>query len=412
MSISTLQTVNPYQPAKPRKNNKIPIIAAAVVIALIGVFFGKNILNFIKNFGGKSGLAADIFTGRAELYINDEYIGITPYETKDLVPGQNKITLRSSNRQYETTVNFLSNSDKYIHNVSILRDLGVSDLFSSGQDLWFEEDTTDTVLRIISEPSGASVYIDSAEIGKTPFTSSKLTEGDYDLRVEKTGYESQKTRIRIQNGYTSNISVKLFPMPVPSRVSMFEGSDNLYDSSTDNKEISADPGTWVKGVVYWNQTRGTNLEGIGLNKELVFNYYIDYDGNIYDSLGNPAVEPDEIEKLKDSEKGAYLGRVSDGAGISDAAKETLKTLKGTLIVASDNMVEILPTGLGWLRVRSEPNSSSAEVSKVDVGLKFAVLEEQPGWVKIQVSETLEGWVSSTYTKKIEPEKKSTIIDAN
>ena len=64
-------------------------------------------------------------------------------------------------------------------------------------------------------------------------------------------------------------------------------------------------------------------------------------------------------------------------------------------------VEILPTGVGWLRVRSESNLSSAEVTKVNVGEKFLILKEETGWVKIRVDEETEGWVSSDFTKKIQ-----------
>ncbi len=349
----------------------------------------------------------DVSSGRAEVFINGENLGVTPYESQDIKPGSNKVTLKSTNRQYETNINFLSTSDKYIHKVGVFRDLGISDLFSSGQDVWFDEDTTDTVLRVISEPSGATVYIDTTEIGKTPFTSSKLTEGDYDIRIEKVGYEGQKTRVHVQKGYTSNLSVKLFPMPVPARVSPFAGSTSLYDISLDNTQVVTDTQTWAKGVVYWNQTRGINLESVGINKELVFDYLIDYKGTIYDNLGNLVLDDTELQKIKKDGRGAYMGRVSDGLGLSEGAKEALAKINGSKVetagaVTEENMVEILDTGLGWLRVRNEPTTSGTEVGKVDVGKKYAVIEEQAEWVKIKASDTLEGWVSSRYTKKVTP----------
>ena len=59
-------------------------------------------------------------------------------------------------------------------------------------------------------------------------------------------------------------------------------------------------------------------------------------------------------------------------------------------------IKILPTGTGWLRVRSAPGLSGAEVTKVNVGEEFAMLEESGTWIKIRVDEQTEGWVSSTY----------------
>jgi len=356
MSISTLQTID-RRPKKLKLSNII-IYITAILIALLLVFFGKSIYTYIKGLSGKSAISVDVSHSRAEVFINDESIGVTPVESEEIKPGTNKVTLKSSSRQYETTINFLSNNDKYIHKVGIFRDLGVSDLFSSGQDLWFDESTSEVVLRIISEPPGASVYIDNTEIGKTPFTSSKLTEGDYDLRVENVGFESEKARIRIQKGYTSNVAVKLFPMPVPSEVSRFEGSDNLFDISSDNNQIVSDTETWAKSVIYWNQTRGINLEGVGLNKELVFDYYLDYKGGIYNARGDLVTDPEELEELQSAERGAYLGRISDGEGLTEMAKDTLKSFKALPTGNDEAKVRILPTGTGWLRVRSEPSTGS------------------------------------------------------
>ena len=399
MSISTLQTID-RRPKKFKLSN-ILIYITAILIALLLVFFGKSMYMYLKGLGGKSAISVDIAHGRAEVFINDENIGVTPADSEEIKPGTNKVTLKSSSRQYETTINFLSNSDKYIHKVGIFRDLGVSDLFSSGQDLWFDESTSEVVLRIISEPPGASVYIDNTEIGKTPYTSSKLTEGDYDLRVENVNFEPQKARIRIQKGYTSNVAVKLFPMPVPSTINLYKGSDNLYDISSDNNQIVADTQTWTKAVIYWNQTRGVNLEGVGLNKELVFDYYLDYKGDIYNARGDLVTEPEAFDELRSAEKGAYLGRFSDGEGLTEMAREALKSFKSLPSMGNgEPKVRILPTGLSWLRVRSEPSTGSSEIAKVDVGQEYVLVEDGVEWVKIKVTETVQGWVSKRYVEDV------------
>ncbi len=396
MAISTLQPVQ-VKSHKFRYSNII-IYISAVLLAAVLIFFGKSIFSGIKNLRSKSAISVGVFNGRAELFLNDEMLGVTPFESEEIKPGNNKITLRSSNMQYETTINFLSNSDKYIHKVGIFRDLGISDLFSSGQDLWFEENTSGVVLRVISEPTGSSVFVDGTEIGKTPFTSTKLSEGDYDLRVEHVGYEPQKARIRIQEGYTSNVSIKLFPMPVPSRISSFEGSDNLYDAASDNNQIISDTETWVKAIVYWNQTRGINLEGVGINKDLVFDYFVDYKGNIFDLRGDLITDIENNEDIKDADRGAYLGRISDGLGLTEPATEALKKFKNIRLTTTTTKAKILPTGTGWLRVRNDPSINGSEVTKVDVGKEYPLLEEGTDWVKILVSEEIEGWVSKTYVE--------------
>ncbi|OGC46523.1 hypothetical protein A2V49_00550 [candidate division WWE3 bacterium RBG_19FT_COMBO_34_6] len=400
MAISTLQSLEPKKNLNIFKPSNILILISAILIFILLSFLGKSIIEKIQKMKGESALIADVYNNRAEVFINDQKFGSTPYDSQNVKPGNNKITLRSNERQYETTLNFIANTKEYIHKAVIMRDLGTSDLFSSGQDLWFDEGDSEIVLRIISEPAGASIYVDNTEFGKTPFTSTKLSEGDYDIRMEMVGYEAARTRVRIQKGYTSNVSVKLFPQPVPSMVRPFEGSVELYDISSGNNQVIADTSAWVKAVLYWNQTRGINLEGVGVNKEMVFDYFIDYTGNVFNSLGN-IVGEESFSQLKDIKKGAYLGKLSDGAGLSEAAKNSFNKLKGITIETSSKKVKILETGTGWLRVRSDPTVNAAEIAKVDVGKEYAFVEEQTDWIKITVSETIQGWVSKTYVEIVD-----------
>ncbi len=100
------------------------------------------------------------------------------------------------------------------------------------------------------------------------------------------GYESSEARINVQEGYTLNVSIKMFPYPVNPVVRTFEDSENLYNISLDNPLVTSDPQSWVKGLIYWNITRGINVDGVGMNKEKIFDFFIDYKGVIYDSNGD------------------------------------------------------------------------------------------------------------------------------
>lgn len=55
---------------------------------------------------------------------------------------------------------------------------------------------------------------------------------------------------------------------------------------------------------------------------------------------------------------------------------------------------VTETPTGWLRVRTSPSGS--EVSKVDVGKTFPVLETAGAWMKIRIDDVTEGWVSAKY----------------
>jgi Bacterial SH3 domain/PEGA domain len=65
-------------------------------------------------------------------------------------------------------------------------------------------------------------------------------------------------------------------------------------------------------------------------------------------------------------------------------------------------VQVSETGTGFLRVRKEPSTVSAEIGTVDPGMKYVFIEQdiKSGWFKIQFDEGKEGWISSQYAKKV------------
>lgn len=388
MAISSLSS----QPQRPQKKDLTQYIyyALALVGVVLLIYFAGDIFNTIMGLAGKSELTVKSVHGDAQVYLNGELIGNTPLEKYEVRAGENKVTVTGEKNGYEVSLNFEPNTE-----IVLERDLGVSEVFSSGQNLWFESSNGGVVFSVISEPSGASVFIDNTEVGQTPYSSESLTEGEYDLRIEYPGFEPQVTRISISPESKLNVVSKLFPMPVPSKISLLEGSTSLYDVYTSQQLVSASPASWVDAVVYWNETRGIGLSGAGVNKDMVFDYFVDFNGGIYDSTGELL-----IAVPTDVTRGAYLRRESDGPGITEEAKAVLLATSPEL---GGPTATILETGVGWLRVRDAAGLGGEEVTKVDVGNTYPVLEQTTGWVKIKVDDSTEGWVSSTYVEVSETE---------
>ena len=379
---------------KENKFSKILIYFLGIVGVGLVVFFGGQLIQYITNKNAKAGINVETVNSQASVFIDGQKVGETPYTSSDIKPGTKTVALKTENRQYQTSLNFIPASDTVIHVVGLVRDLGVSDVFSSGREFWFEKDTSGNTLRIITEPSGASVFIDKSEVGKTPFSSTTITPGDYTITISYPNYESQTIPLSIQKGYTLNGNVKLFPYPLPTNPKLFEGSQNLYDLSLDNIGATSDTESWAKAVIYWNTTRGVNMGDTLGSKEKVFDFFLDHKGNIFNRDGNIVKSAEEIAAMGDLKKGGYLGRVSDGAGLTKEANESLGTISG--IISGGKTATIGQTPYGWLRVRDSAGLSGAEVGKVNSGEKYPVLEEKIGWVKIKVSETITGWVSSDY----------------
>jgi len=82
-------------------------------------------------------------------------------------------------------------------------------------------------------------------------------------------------------------------------------------------------------------------------------------------------------------------------------KKAEEALPTAATPSPQEMVEILATPNGWLRVRQGPGTGYPEIAKVNSGEKFAVLEEKNGWFKIRIEEEQEGWISNQYAKKEE-----------
>ncbi len=385
-------------------DDKKPLSTALIYfLGILGVglvvFFGGELLRNLSGLSNKAVLNVVVQNGKAEVMVNNTKVGETPFESKEIKPGSNTIAIRSDTRQYQTEIKFLPSKKDTVYTVSIARDLGVSDTFSSGQDMWFDKDGSDNTLRIVSEPSGAKVIIDNSEVGTTPFTSSAISNGSYSLKLIYPGYETGDMRINVQSEYVLNISAKLFPYPVVQEIKMFEGSNNLYNISIDNPNVTADTQAWVKGIIYWNDTRGLNVQGVGMNKDRVFDYFIDYKGGIYDKDGNLLASQEDLKKLTNANRGAYLGTSSEATGITEEARKALELLGDSGIKpVEEEIAKIKTTPLGWLRVRKSPDLNGEELTKVNTGETYDVLEKASGWIKIKVSETLEGWVSDTYVE--------------
>lgn len=380
---------------KENKLSKFLIYFLGIVGVGLVVFFGGQLIQYILNRGGKAGLSVETLNSSASILVDGAKIGESPFTSNAIKPGSRTVTIKNDIRQYQATFNFIPSDNGIIHMVGIKRDLGVSDSFSSGQEFWFEKDNTGNTIRIISEPTGATVYIDGSEVGKTPFSSTSVTPGSYTLVISAQNYESQETQIKIQKGYTLNGNIKLFPYPMPSTVKLMQDSQILYDLSLDNPVATADTQSWAKAVVYWNTTRGATLSGAAGTKEKVFDFFLDYKGNIFDKDGSPVSSAEELNKLGEIKKGGYLGRTADGAGLTAEAKSAFATISGTAVMSAKTAT-IGATPNGWLRVRDAGSLTGNEIAKVNTGEKYPVLETTKDWVKIKVSETVSGWVSAGY----------------
>ncbi len=370
-------------PDKKESGKKIFGYLVMVIGVVTAIFLIYKIYKNKDKLVSYSALSVNVLSGSANVYLDGKDIGKTQFESNKIQPGSHTVKLIGESNTYETTTTFSANSQ-----VVINRDLGVSRSFSSGQNFWYDSKDLSSKINIVSDPSQASVFIDDVEVGKTPYSSSILSDGGYDLRIEKDGYEGQAARVNIDKSYKLNVSVQLFLRPLSKNPTLFAGSKTVYDLSSDTNDLTLDVPSWVLGLVYFNKTRSEN--------SVKFSYILDYFGTIYDSEGKKMEGGDKIT-LKSGDTIAYLGRKSDN-GFSTEAKGALSKFVG--VDLGGKRVKVTATPTGWLRIRKEPNLNSEEIGRANTGDELFVLEEKGNWLRISTSDGKGGWVSASYVSEI------------
>jgi len=360
------------------------LITASILIVFSLLIIGLVYFKVLDNPLVKSNAVLSVTASyeQASVILDGSLVGKTPYEGKTLKPGEHIISLKSDSGSYEAKVTLISQATTVIS-----REVGTGGSFSSGYSVWMEKiSNSETSLSIVSSPTGSSVTIDDEEKGTTPLNIPDLSEGEHTITISKPGYEPQSLYLRFKKGFKLNVNADMFLYPIPENLESIPYSDKIkiYNLALSESSITVEPSVWAKAVAYFVKTRG---------RPITFNYFLDYNGVLYDISGlKVTLSADSINS--ENITIGYLGQ--NKGDLSDKATEALAVFGGA---AAQGTAKIIPTGVGWLRVRSEPSLEGTEIARVNVGEEFKILGEEGDWIKIKIDETTEGWVSSAYVQK-------------
>lgn len=365
-----------------------------ILVSAIAIFLGGFLiyLKILKPLVIKppAALSVDCQDCKATVFLDGKKLGTTPLKLDNVPSGESKLLLSDGNYTYEDEITLTPKTRTVIR-----RDLGPSEIFSAGENIWLEKSDLGETVSILSNPIEALVKIDGKEIGKSPQTTETLSEGEHTIEISKENYEGKAVKVTVLKGFKINIIFQLFPIPTPkspSEIKLTETMDyKLLDLSTQNPLLFSDTASWAKAVAYYVRTRKLDIK---------CNYLIDFAGRIFDDKGE-AFSPKEKVDLKDKTI-IYLGK-SEDKEVTAVAKAAIESVtSGKEVTPSDllNQVEILETGTGWLRVRSEASLNGEEIGRVNVGEKYKIAEEVEGWYKITLTDGKTGWISSQYAKKL------------
>lgn len=234
-------------------------------------------------------------------------------------------------------------------------------------------------LRVDSVPI-SKVFINSKEVGTTPFQDENLTEGEYLIKLEQQDLQQ-----------------------IP-KVLNWQGYVNLNGGtlSVINRQLASSIAAASGEVITLEKGRGITIISIPTQAE------VSVDNKIYGRT------PITISDLEGGEHQFLIGR--DGflkksikiklvegynviLNIDLAIAEADLTKITTIPVSSTQKVLVKDTPTGFLRVRDKPSIDGREITRVSPGDDLILLEELSSWARIRLQDGKEGYVSSSYIEK-------------
>lgn len=257
-------------------------------------------------------------------------------------------------------------------------------------------------IKVVSSP-GASVFINNAIIGKTPFED-KYKTGEYLIKLIPEGTSTETAswngKVTVFKNALTYVNRELGSSDITSAGEIFT-TQKMTSPPKDKNYGEIYIETEPQGAII---TLDNDEKGIA---PLILENVLRGDHEI--SVFMPGffrrtqkINIDPGFRVNASFK---LAIDQSQTSVNTTPKEATESAKpGTEYVIIDENPQ------GWLRVREDGSVESSEAAKVKPGEKYELMEEKTGWYKIKFNdnkdglyegEFIEGWVSSEYSSKSE-----------
>jgi uncharacterized protein YgiM (DUF1202 family) len=180
------------------------ILTIIVLIALLFIFLRFLYKPLSDNLGLK--VHAGIFVEadkNAQVLINGNEVGMTPYKDTNLSEGNVKVTVKdaSSSAQWEGNVKLNSGTLTVVN-----RDVATDSAQASGEVISLDKGSGVTVT---SNPPGATVVMDGENKGQTPVYIPNVPAGEHQFLLSKDNYLKRSVRTIATDGYGISLNVDL-----------------------------------------------------------------------------------------------------------------------------------------------------------------------------------------------------------
>jgi len=101
-----------------------------------------------------------------------------------------------------------------------------------------------------SQPQGAKVYLDNVYKGTTPLNIDRVTFGQHQIRLVKTGYQDWSNYVSVSPSRTTTVSADLVPLPAYGLISVYcnQGNAKIYLDGSYKKRTSANKVVEIRNV--------------------------------------------------------------------------------------------------------------------------------------------------------------------
>lgn len=262
----------------------------------------------------------------------------------------------------------------------------------------------------VSTTPQATIFLDGEHLGQTPYYNEKLKPGDYVLKIvpESTGQALNpwEGRVTLSPGILTVVNRELGLTQDDS-----SGEILSFETSADKNTTSISVVTTPDGAVVNLDGEPKGFAPISLDKITEGDHILlisspgykdktikakTVKGNkliVSVQLARAAVAPPvDAESQKEATPAA-------SPKASPTPKASPKT--GSAATPAKPYVTIDSPDTGWVRVRAEASTAAEELTKVDHGESFPLVDEQSGWYQIEYETGKNGWISGKYAEKFE-----------
>lgn len=272
-----------------------------------------------------------------------------------------------------------------------------------GFQFFFNRANAKGALQITSDPQ-SKIYLNGKYIGKSPLclcgpgspsgkdaTSEMLTVGEYQLKLEPLSKDvlSFEEKITISKSVLTVVDRKF------GKSGASEGSVISLTPLTDPEKIELQVLTFPEGA-----TISLDSSEVGKSPLLLKEDVTQSDHVLLLTKDGYKEKTAQIRTPKGYRLTAIVYLGIDTESIYSTKEEKKATSSAKLTPILKKRISILKTPNGFLRVREEGAITAKEVTRVNMGEEFDVIEEASGWYKIKLPTGEEGWVSAEFASEL------------